>query len=141
MSLNMKMVVKIVGLLLCILFFVLPVVQCSQDNSINATSYQIATKTGNLMREADSGYPIVFIFLLIPIILIVVAFIKSFAVLRIISIIGLVAKSGFIIAANIMLRSSDMDGAFVLTPYVWLIIIIYAGLVGFTHYCIMNNKE
>jgi len=137
----MKMIVKIVGLVLCILFFVLPVVQCSQDSSLNATSFQIATKTGNLMSNADNGFPVVFGLLLIPIILIVVAFIKSFAAIKIVSIVGLVAKSAFIIVANIMLRSGDFDGAFILTPYVWLIILIYAGLIGFSQYCIIKNKE
>jgi len=138
---NMKMIVKIVGLILCILFFTLPVVQCSQDSSLNATSWQLATKTGNLMEEADNGYPVVFILLLIPIALLVIAFIgKSFAVLRIISIVGLIAKCAFIVVANILLKSDDLEGAFVLTPYVWLIIIIYAGLICFTQYCIKNNK-
>ena len=141
MNMNMKMIVKIVGLVLCILFFVLPVVQCSQDSSLNATSFQIATKTGNLMSNADNGFPVVFGLLLIPIILIVVAFIKSFAAIKIVSIVGLVAKSAFIIVANIMLRSGDFDGAFILTPYVWLIILIYAGLIGFSQYCIIKNKE
>jgi len=135
------MVVKIIGLILCILFFTLPVVQCSQDSSLNATTFQIATKTGNLMSEADDGYPIAFYLLLIPILVIILAFISSFKVLRIISIIGLIGKSIFIIVANILLRSGDLDGAFILTPYVWFIIIIYAGLIGFTQYCIIKNKD
>jgi len=141
---NMKIIVKIVGLVLCVLFFVLPIVQCSQDSSLNATSWQIATRTGDLMEEADSGfpYPVVFILLLIPIILLAAAFIsKSFVALRNISIAGLIAKCVFIVAANIMLKSGDFDGAFILTPYVWLIVVIYAGLIGLTQYCITNNKE
>jgi len=139
---NMKMIVKIVGLVLCVLFFTLPVVQCSQDSSLNATSWQIATKTGRLMENADEGYPAAFILLLIPIVLLVMAFIsKSFAGLRIISIIGLIAKCVFIVVANILLKSDDFEGAFVLTPYVWLIIVIYAGLIGFTQYCIIKKKE
>jgi hypothetical protein len=137
----MKMFVKIVGLVLCILFFTLPVVQCSQDSSLNSTSFQISTKTGKLMENADNGFPIVFILLLIPILLIVMAFIKSFTVLRIISIIGLIAQSAFIVGANLMLKSGDLEGAFVLTPYVWLIILLYAGLIGFSQYCIVKNKE
>jgi hypothetical protein len=138
----MKMIVKIVGLVLCVLFFTLPVVQCSQDSSLNATSWQIATKTGRLMENADNGFPVTFILLLIPIVLLLIAFIsKSFAGLRIISIIGLIAKCVFIVVANILLKSDDFEGAFVLTPYVWLIIVIYAGLVGFTQYCIVKKKE
>jgi hypothetical protein len=138
----MKMIVKIVGLVLCVLFFVLPVVQCSQDSSLNATSWQIATKTGKLMDNADKGYPVAFVLLLIPIVLLVMAFInKSFAVLRIISIAGLIAKCAFIVVANIILKSGDLEGAFVLTSYVWLIIVIYAGLIGFTQYCIIKKKK
>ena len=139
---NLKMIVKIVGLVLCVLFFTLPVVQCSQDSSLNATSWQIATKTGKLMGETDKGFPVVFVLLLIPIVLLVIAFIsKSFAVLRIISIAGLIAKCVFIVVANILLKTDDFEGAFILTPYVWLIIIIYAGLIGFTQYCIIKKKE
>jgi len=141
---SMKMIVKITGLVLCVLFFVLPIVQCSQDSSVNATSWQIATKTGDLMEDADSGFPyiVVFVLLLIPVILLIAAFItKSFTVLRNISIAGLIAKCVFIVVANIMLKSDDFDGAFVLTPYVWLIVVIYVGLIGLTQYCIKNNKE
>lgn len=139
---NMKMIVKIVGLVLCVLFFTLPVVQCSQDSSVNATTWQIATKTGGLMENSDKGFPVAFILLLVPIVLLIMAFIgKSFAVLRIISIIGLIAKCAFIVVANILLKSGETEGAFILTPYVWLIIVIYAGLIGFTQYCIVKKKE
>jgi hypothetical protein len=139
---NMKMIVKITGLVLCVLFFVLPVVQCSQDSSINATSWQIASKTGRLMENADKGFPVAFILLLIPIILLIAAFVgKSFAILRVISIAGLIAKCAFIVVANILLKSDDFEGAFILTPYVWLIIVIYAGLIAFTQYCIVKKKE
>jgi len=139
---NMKMIVKIVGLILCVLFFTLPVVQCSQDSSINATSWQIATKTGGLMKNADNGFPVVFILLLIPVLLLVMAFFsKSFTPLLIISIIGLIAKCAFIVIANIMLKSGEFEGAFILTPYVWLIIVIYAGLIGFSQYCIVKRIE
>jgi hypothetical protein len=139
---NMKMIVKIVGLVLCVLFFVLPVVQCSQGSSINATTWQIATKTDNLMKEADKGFPVAFILLLIPIALLVVAFIgKSFAVLRIISIAGLIAKCAFIVVANILLKSDDFEGAFVLTPYVWLIIVLYTCLICFTQYCVIKKNR
>ncbi|WP_461246436.1 DUF4190 domain-containing protein [Treponema sp. R6D11] len=138
----MKMIVKIVGLVLCVLFFTLPVVQCSQDSNLNATSWQIATKTGRLMENADNGFPVVFILLLIPIVLLVIAFInKSFSVLRNISIAGLIAKCAFIVIANILLKSDDFEGAFILTPYVWLIIVIYAGLICFTQYCISKKID
>jgi len=137
---NMKMVVRIAGLVLCVLFFVLPVVQCTYSNG-NATSWQIATKTGELMEDVDKGYPVVFVLLLIPIVLLVTAFTnKSFAVLRTISIIGLAAKCAFIIAANIILKSREYEGAFVLTSNVWLIVVIYAGLIGLTQYCIIKEK-
>jgi len=139
---NMKMIVKIVGLVLCVLFFTLPVVQCSQDSSLNATTWQIATKTGRLMENADKGFPVAFILLLIPIVLLLMAFIsKSFAGLRIISIAGLIAKCVFIVVANILLKSDDFEDAYVLTPYVWLIIVIYAGLICFTQYCIVKKRE
>jgi hypothetical protein len=138
-----KLIIQAAGLVLVVLFFVAPLVQCSQDSSLSATGLEIATKTGKLMGEADKGYPIVFLLLAIPIILIIVGFIgKSFNSLRIVSVLGLVAQIAFMITAYAMLNSGDFDGgAFVLTGLNWLLIAIHAGIIGFTQYCIIQDKK
>jgi len=138
---NKKMIFKIGGLLLCVFFFVLPLVQCSQDSSIKATGFQIASGTGELMKEAEKSYPVAFVILIIPIVLVIVAFKdKSFAVIRNVSIAGLAIKIIFMIVANSMLSKGDLGGAFVLTPFNWFVMVIYAGLVGFAQYCIKQEN-
>jgi uncharacterized membrane protein (GlpM family) len=137
---NKKTVITIGGLLLCVLFFTAPLVQCSQRSSLSATGLEIAAGTGQLMSEADKSYPIVFVLLIMPIILVIAAFAnKSFATLRNISIAGLAAEIIFMIAAYAMLNSDDYDGAFVLTAFNWLIAAIYIGLIGLAQYC--NKPE
>jgi len=138
-----KLIIQAAGLVLVVLFFVAPLVQCSQDSSLNATGLQIATKTGDLMSNADNAYPTAFLLLAIPIILIIVGFIgKSFNLLRIVSILGLVAQIAFMIVAYVMLNSDgDFKGAFVLTGFNWLLIAIHAGIIGFTQYCIIQDKK
>ena len=136
---NKKTIITIGGLLLCVLFFTAPLVQCSQQSSLSATGLEIAVGTGELMSEADKSYPIVFVLLIMPIILVIAAFAdKSFATLRMVSIAGLVAQIIFMIAAYAMLNSDDYDGAFVLTSLNWLIAAIYIGLIGFAQYCNTN---
>ena len=138
---NKKMVFKISGIVLCVLFFVLPLVQCSQDSSINASGFQIASGTGDLMSQAGQSYPVVFLLLIVPIVLVVVAFMgKSLAMIRNVSIAGLVAKIIFMIAAYRMLSEGDFGGSFVLTSFNWFVIIIYAGLVCFAQYCIKQEN-
>ena len=57
------------ALLLCIFFFTLPLVQCSQDSSYTASGWEIATGTGKLFSEKDKGYPLAFLLIIIPVIL------------------------------------------------------------------------
>ena len=136
-----KNVIKGCALLLCVLFFTLPLVQCSQDNSITASCWEIATGTGDLFGENNSGYPLAFLLIIIPISLFILAFInKSFGVLRNVSIIGLLAEIIFLIYANSLLNSDEYKGAFELTGFNWLIAILYTGLCVFSHYCIKSER-
>jgi hypothetical protein len=122
-----------IAFVLCILFFTLPLVQCTQDNSKTASGWEIATGTGDLYSQNGGGDPIILLLLIIPIILAILAILnKSFATLSYISISGLVAKIIFIIVAYDRINS---DGAFELTSSNWLVIIIYIGLCIFTIYC------
>ena len=137
----MKNIIKGGALLLCILFFTLPLVQCSQDSSLTASGWEIATGTGDLFDKGDNGYPFAFLLVIIPISLLILAVTnKSFGVLRNVSITGLLAEIIFLVYANSLLNSGEYKGAFKLTGFNWLIVIIYAGLIAFTHYCI-NHEE
>jgi len=132
---NFKFIIGGVALILCIFFFTLPLVQCSEDSSLNATGWEIATGTGDLYDEAEEdGDFIVFILLIIPIVLLVLALIKrSFIVLLIVSLTGLIAKIIFIIGA--FARLSDFEGAFELTAFNWIVLVFYLCLCVFTFYC------
>jgi hypothetical protein len=48
-----KNIIKGSAILLCLLFFTLPLVQCSQDSSINASGWEIASGTGDLFSNSD----------------------------------------------------------------------------------------
>jgi hypothetical protein len=112
-------------------------VQCTQDSSKTATGIEIATGTGDLFGKNDNGYPIAFLLIIIPVTLLILAFTnKSFAILRNISIAGLLAKITFLIYSNWLLNSGNYKGAFELTGFNWLVLTIYIGLCVFTFYCV-----
>jgi ribosomal protein L40E len=124
------------AVILCVLFFTLPLVQCSQDSSKTATGIEIATGTGDLFDKNDSGYPLAFLLLIIPVVLLILTFTrKSFTVLRNISIAGVLAKIIFLIYAKSLLNSDEYKGAFELTGFNWLVLVLYIGLCVFTIFC------
>jgi len=141
-SKSFRYIIKGCAVILCILFFTLPLVQCSQDNSYNASGWEIATGSGKLFSESKKdGYPLAFLLLIIPIALLIASFVSnSFATLRNISIAGLLAKIIFLIYANSLLNSGENKGAFELTGYSWLVLFIYIGLCVFTFYCAKNEN-
>jgi len=137
-----KNIIKGSAILLCVLFFTLPLVQCSQDSSLTASGWEIATGTGDLFGEKDSGYPLAFLLLIIPAILLILAFTnKSLKLLRNTSIAGLLAEIIFLIYANSLLNSSKYKGAFKLTGANWLVSIIYIALCALTFYCAKENSS
>jgi len=138
----MKNIIRVGALLLCVFFFTLPLVKCSQDGSYTASGLEIATGTGKLFSESSKeGYPLAFLLLIIPVILLIVSFVsKSFAMLRNISIVGLLAKIVFLIYANSILNSGENKGAFELTGNNYLILVIYIGLCAIAFYCCTKNK-
>ena len=136
-----KNIIKGSAILLCLLFFTLPLVQCSQDSSINASGWEIATGAGDLFENSDGGYPIAFLLIIIPVVLSILAFTnKSFKLLRNTSIAGLLAELIFIIYANAVLNSGENKGAFKLTGSNWLVGIIYVALCALTFYCAKEEK-
>jgi len=139
-----RTIIKIGVLVLFVLFFTLPLVQCSQDSSINATGWEIATGTGDLFKNIDTGgYPLALVLLVILGMLLICALGPAnevpFSMLRNFSIVGLAAQIIFITVAYSKLNESR--GAFILTPYNWFVVAIYAGMIGFTQYCIRQGME
>jgi len=82
------------------------------------------------------GNVLVFVLLIIPAVLISV---KTFSMMRNVSIAGLAAKIIFIMGMSAKL--SDSQGTVEMTPNNFLIVVIYVALVAFTIYCEKNAKE
>ena len=132
-----KNIMKGGALVLCVLFFTLPLVQCTQDRSLTASGWEIATGTGDLYSAGDSGDLIVFLLLIVPGTLLILAFMgKPFNVLRNVSIAGVVAKIAFMIVAHARISS---DGILELTGFNWLVLILYIGLCVLAHYGISTE--
>ena len=133
---------RICAAILCILFFTLPLVQCSMDSSLTATGFEIASGTGDLYNEwEEGGDPLVFILIAVPVILLILAFAKkSSGILRNASIVGLVAKIVFIIAANARLNSEDYEGLFELTDFNYFVVAIYIGLICIAQFGIKKEE-
>jgi RNA polymerase subunit RPABC4/transcription elongation factor Spt4 len=120
----------------------MPLVQCSQDSSKTASGWEIATGTGDLFGEKDKGYLFAFLLIVIPIILLITAFVSSsFVMLRNISIAGLLTKIIFLIYAHSLLNSGEYKGAFELTGFNWLVLSIYIGLCVLAFYCTKSESE
>ena len=133
---NFKKIIMGAGAVLIIFFFTLPLVQCVQDNSLTASGWEIATGTGDLYPEPGYGDSPAFLLLIIPAALLILAFLdKPFSMLRNVSAGGLLAKIIFVIIAHNRVNSGDMQGMLELTGFNWLVLVIYIGLCGFTHYC------
>jgi len=136
-------IVKVSALLLCVLFFVLPLVKCSSNDNLTASGWEIATGTGDLYKygKGEQIDKFVFVLLIIPVVLLILAFTKkSFKALRNISIVGLAVKITFLSVAYIKLNSSNYKNAYELTPYNWFIVLIYIGLVCFMQYCVKQEE-
>jgi len=134
-------VIRGCALILGVMFFVMPLIQCAQNNSLNASGWEIATSTGDLFSESDEpGNPLAFVLLVAPIALLIVTFAsKSFAMSRNVSIAGLLIKIAFMVVATIQMR--ELDGLFELTGFNWLVLVLYAGLGAFSHYCNMLSRK
>jgi len=139
----MKNLIRGGALLLCVLFFTLPLVQCSRDSSYTASGWEIATGTGKIYDNSSSdGYPFALLLIIIPVVLIIASFVSnSFAVLRNVSIAGLLAKIIFLISVNSMINSSENRGALELTGYNYLVLFLYIGLCAISFYCCIKNKN
>ncbi|MDR2581696.1 MAG: hypothetical protein LBC85_11990 [Fibromonadaceae bacterium] len=134
----MKNIIKVCAFLLCVFFFTLPLV--SVNHSSWFTNINAAATGWDFAMGKDNFYsnPLVLIFVIIPATLFVLALQdKSFAVLRNVSIAGLVSKIIFLLVADIMLKSGSFIGE--LTEFNWLILLAYIGLVGLTQHCVKQE--
>jgi len=135
---NLRHVVKGGALVLCILFFTLPLVQCTQDRSLNASGWEIASATGDLFYADGGGHPLLFALIIVPAVLLILAFTKTpFIVLRTVAVLGLLVKAIVMIVAHVRLRE---EGLLELTAFNWFVLVIYMGLCIFTHYCMRFEK-
>jgi uncharacterized protein (TIGR02145 family) len=139
---NFRRIIEGCALALCVLFFVCPLVKCSQSD-LAVSGWEIAIGTGDLYGEKIvEGNPLVFALIIFPAALLILAFIdKPFVVLRMVSIAGLAAKIIFLIAAYMKINSGYYKGGFELTGGSWFILSIYIGLVCFTQYCVNFINE
>ena len=137
---NYKYIIKGSAIVLGVLVFTLPLVQYSSDKSLNATGHEIAVGAGDLFYSGDNDYPLAFILLISPILLLVLPANKSFTALRNVSIIGLAAKIIFMVIANNEL-SGAFAGAYELTYFNLLVAAIYMGVCVFTFYCDKEEKR
>jgi hypothetical protein len=140
---NFKDIVRGCALVLCILFFVCPLVKCSQDSSLTASGWEIATGTGDLYdKKSGDGNPLVFALVIFPAVLLILAFMdESFIVLRNVSIAGLAVKIVFLIAVYAKINSGDSKHIFELAGGNWLIVFIYICLVGITKHCAKQDNS
>lgn len=130
---SLKGIIGVVALILCLFFFTLPLAQCSQDSSIAANGWEIATDRSELSTNANI---FVFFLLFIPITLAILAFLNvKYLLLLMFSTIGLVLKIIFIIVIY-----TNYEHLYIPTIFSWIILFIYIILSGISLYCFINKK-
>jgi len=107
---------------------------------MDATGWQIATGTGSMMGEMERVNPLAFALLIIPGVLLTLALLKKpYKVLRTIAIVGVATKIVFV--AWVVLDEYFQDGPLEFTEFTWLILFIYAGLIGFIQHCMIQMQK
>jgi len=148
----------IFAFLLVIFFFMLPIVQCTQESTMAYTGWEISVSKSNSTSSDNDNFDktisgisnylnvnipgnnnahiLVFLLLIVPIIFIVLAFTNvSFIVLRNVSLIGLAVKVTFIIIVY-----AKYGDYFIPTIFCWLILGIYIGICVFAFYCTKDER-
>jgi len=124
------------AIVLCLLFFTLPILRPYPGGNLLVTSLQLASGS---VRGVFST-PLIFLALIFPVILGVLAFLKkSFAILRNFSIIYLIAQGIYLLVADSIIRSSNYTGQ--LLGNNWIIIILIAIVVIISAYCTYVFKD
>ncbi|GHU61865.1 hypothetical protein FACS189445_4300 [Spirochaetia bacterium] len=128
-----KNVIGVGGLLMCLLFFSVPLVTF---RSVSATGW-------NFVAGGSRGmitFPAIIFLLIGPAFLSILAFLrKSFKILSVVSAICLVLEIAYFIVASSMLSSWQYGGE--ITGGNWFILLLYIGLCGLSFFGIKNEKQ
>ena len=129
-----KNIIGICAIVLCVLFFVMPLVgNYSWFSNSSATGWDFVVGKGDFYRN-----PIIILLLIFPGILAFLAITKkSFLVLIYTSILCLISKIIYLFIANNLLNSHSGE----LTGNNWVILFIYLGICIFSIYCSKNVKQ
>ena len=127
----MKMIIKVIALVLCLLFF-MPFVSCGSLTGFDdgASGYEIATGT----RMSNESNPIFFAMLICPVLLLVCG---NFATLRNISVLGGLT----IICFMIGIKQQEFGDMYRFTIFAWLTLILYLGSAIFSQYCMGSETK
>ena len=126
-----KIIIGLCALVLCVLFFVLPLLT---HGRLTVTGWRFVVG-----YRGFASSPFMILLLIAPAILSFFAFSKKpFIILRNVSIICLVCQIIFLIIATTLL-ATGLAGT--LTSFSWVILLIYGGLCIFTFFCAKNEKS
>jgi len=124
---TIKGIIGVVAFLLCIFFFILPIAQCTQDSNLAYSGWEIAKDRSEYSSNANI---LVFLLLIFPIGLIVLAFINAKYILFLFfTLLGTISKIIFI-----FILYTEYKDLYIPTIFSWFILIIYFGLCGITIY-------
>ena len=129
---SLKIVVGICALVMCILFFTVPLI-AFRGNSVTGWDFVVG-KSGFIR------FPAIILLLIAPALLSIIAFLKkSYKILSVLSSICLVFEIVYLIIASSMLSSWQYGGE--ITGGNWLILIIYIGICCMTFFGIKQEKK
>ena len=127
-------IIRVCAIILMVFFFVLPLVRCTYDSDLSATSWNMASGTGEIYDEfgiTGEGMPVLFVFLILPLALAIITFLsirpigKLYLIQTVLATAGALAKLYFIIEVNDRIRRGI---GFESTGFHWLILLTYVGV-------------
>ena len=131
---GLKLFVGVCALLMCILFFTVPLIQA--DRSTTLTGWDFVVGKGSRYVQ----FPAIILLLISPALLSILAFLKkSYKILSVLSSICLVLDIVYLIVASSMLSSWQYSGEIKVGN--WLILIIYIALCCMTFIGIKGEKQ
>ena len=147
-----RLIFRVTGFLILLFFLTMPLMHVSNNTSQSASAYEIATGSGELfntinsvlseINAAASGYPVAFVLLLIPGLILILSFTKvPYIVISVISAAGVLAKIVFVIVMSSQLNSDvfhfiygKMESSMGLTAWNFIIMVLYVGLAVFGYF-------
>ena len=140
-------IIRVCAIVLVVFFFVLPLVRCTYDPDLTATSWNMASGTGEIFDEfgrTGEGIPVLFVFLIIPLALAIVTFLsirplgKFYLIQTGIATAGILTKLYFTIELNDRIRRGI---GFESTGFSWVILLIYVGVAVLAGIAYYSNKQ